>query len=132
MDKPVFFLIKSMAERSSVSSMATSSFFSFLRKAIMLFLRAMGSGIRESISKSICCPLKFTNGMPRTYACMRRRLSFDRVPLFTRASPILSSPPLSVFFAAERSSSETSRESRINFSSCVSLTCIKKRRLLLF
>ena len=90
--KCVFFLMKSIAAKSSVSSIATSSSSPFCEKAMMLLRRATGSGMRESVSNLICVPTSETNGMPRMYAYVRRNssspISFFAVKISPTGFPV--------------------------------------------
>ena len=112
--------MKSIADKSLTSSIATSRETSFFLNATMLCPRAIGSGMSDKISKGIFFAFKSTKGMPSTYACMRRRLSAVIFPWVTRVSPSLLFFLSASFFAASRSSFETSPESRMNLYSWVS------------
>lgn len=121
---PVFFFMKSIAPKSSVSSIATSSVSPPFLNATMLWLRAMGSGMSARVSKSSFCPLRFTNGMPSTYACTRRKSSSESSPFDTKISPTLTLSSLAFFSAFSKAARETRPASRINSFSCSSLMCI--------
>ena len=98
---PTFFLTNSIAPKSSVSSIATSSVSGFFLNAIILCLRAIGSGMSESMSRLIFCPLSPMNGIPRIYASVRRRSSSASFPSATKILPRYALL-LFAFFSASR------------------------------
>ncbi len=120
----VFFFTKSIVGRSSTSSIATSSAPGSFLNATILFVRAIGSGISESVSKSIFSLARFTNGIPSTYASIRFKSVLFIFPCDTRMSPSFCFFSLASFSADTISVFETRPDSIINFFNWSALSCI--------
>ena len=85
-------------------------------------------GISESTSRGIFRSFRFMNGIPSTYALMRRSASLESMPLETRISPMDCLRRLPSSAAASTSLRDTSPESRINSFSSLSDTCMQNVR----
>ena len=82
------FLINSMVFKSSGSSIATSKLLSFFRKAIILWDRAICSGIVFSTCGGMVSSPMLMKGIPRRYAWNLVSFSCSIRPFSTKTSPI--------------------------------------------